>query len=163
MPSIVRNFGTIDGFSLVLARVKLPPRPGGTPATAGSVFALSLTQGAVVRQIGSYADSAYGQAAGEAIITAIAALGGSIALGGGPATPISSGGTAEVHRVFQGGDAHTGHPCSPRSRRRPEARRRDTVTVTDQTGGHNQQYEMFPVIDAVLTSAGAGASVQALH
>lgn len=170
MTETIRRLGTVGPFTLILSRTSAAAGPGGTALTA---LALTLVNGSDVRSVAAFGEGALptAVAAGEAIIAAVAAAGGSVTLGGDPAPPTPAAGTVGPHTYTRVADLVPGTPLPPGRGAIVKGtgtvglklQGGGTLKVVDGTSGQGQQFDGLAVVDADMTSAGPNDSVQVLY
>ncbi|CAA2157072.1 hypothetical protein MBRA_02489 [Methylobacterium brachiatum] len=171
MTETLRNFGTVGPFTLVLSRTPTATGPGGTALAA---LALTLVNGSdAPRPVAAFGEGtmATAVAAGEAIIAAVAAAGGSVTLGGDPVPPTPAAGTVGPHTYTRVADLVPGTPLPPgrgvivkgTGTVGLKLQGGGTLKVVDGTSGQSQQFDGLAVVDADMTTAGPNDSVQILY
>lgn len=168
MTETLRAFGKVGPFDLTLTRNSQPAGPGGYPRAS---LSLALVNGNDVRPVAGYAehDVVTAGAAGDAIISAFAIAGGSVTIGGPPASPVPATGTAGPAAYTRAITLTPGTPVPPgrgvivkgAGNFVLKLQGGGTVSLVDNTGGGGTQYDGFAVVDADLTVA--GSSVQVLY
>ncbi|MCJ2069392.1 hypothetical protein MKK75_11415 [Methylobacterium sp. J-030] len=162
-------------FTLKLSRVAAAAGPGESVQRAALSMILDNGSGDV-RPVAAFEDGAMAAASavGTAIITAFAAVGGLVTLGGPPVSPIPANGTAGPETYTRAVTLTPGTPVPPGrgvivtssgggSTVGLKLQGGGTLMVGDGTGGQGTRIDGLAVVDADLSKAGANASVQVLY